>query len=196
MFSLSIFILLWLYGKYRIFGLEWQLCDDGLRILKSGQEIRFIPWKDIADIESGYKIIDGRDKKRFAITLPPIVRKDMVEKMYELKECKINPGSQNLRTTYFSKEPWGLKKFLLTTFLIVFGYVFVLVFAFIYLFLLAILDVLFPSLHISKNWWIALIAWTPFLASVFCFLYFDQRKWHLLEKLRNLFLGRDNPPKW
>jgi hypothetical protein len=82
---LGVFIFLWIYGKYRMFGFEWQLCDQGLRILRYGQEIRFIPWKDIADIENGYKIVDGRDDKKFYITLPPIVRKDFLEKIYELK---------------------------------------------------------------------------------------------------------------
>jgi ABC-type arginine/histidine transport system permease subunit len=50
---LGVFIFLWIYGKYRMFGFEWQLCDQGLRILRYGQEIRFIPWKDIADTENG-----------------------------------------------------------------------------------------------------------------------------------------------
>lgn len=82
---LGIFVYLWIYGKHRTFGFEWQLCDQGLRILRKGQEIRFIPWKDITDIEDDYKIIDGRDGKKFTITLPPTVRKDMIEKIYELK---------------------------------------------------------------------------------------------------------------
>ena len=82
---LGVFIFLWIYGKYRMFGFEWQLCNQGLRILRNGQEIRFIPWKDITDIEDDYKIIDGRDSKKFTITLPPTVRKSMIEKIYELK---------------------------------------------------------------------------------------------------------------
>ena len=86
----GIFIFLWTYGKYRIFGFEWQLHDDGLRILKNNREMRFIPWQDIGQIKNGYIVTDARDGKKFPITLPPRVRRDMVTKIYSMMNEKTN----------------------------------------------------------------------------------------------------------
>jgi hypothetical protein len=190
----GVFVLLWIYGKYAMFGLEWQLYDSGLRILKNGQEIRFIPWEDIASIQDARTIIDGRDNKRFAIALPPVIRKDMIEKMYELKERKIT-GDQNLRATYFSKEPRGVKGFLSAVCLEAIVLILFVMLLICHSFLLGILSVLFPGLHIRKDSWSGVTFLILFFVVFFCFLYFDIRKWCLLARLRTLFLG-DNLPKW
>jgi hypothetical protein len=86
----GIFIYLWIYGKYRIFGFEWQFHDDGLRILKNNREMRFIPWQDIRQIDDGYIVIDARDGKKFPITLSPRVRRDVVTKIYSMMNEKTN----------------------------------------------------------------------------------------------------------
>jgi hypothetical protein len=39
-FPLCTLVVLWSYGKWRVFGFEWHLHDDGLRIYKNHCEVR------------------------------------------------------------------------------------------------------------------------------------------------------------
>jgi len=85
---LCLLAVLWVYGKWRMFGFEWHLHDDGLRIYKNHHEIRYIPWENIAKIHRDYIIRDASDNKKFIITLPPPVRRDMLRKMQEIMDEK------------------------------------------------------------------------------------------------------------
>ena len=77
---LILLAVLWAYGKWRMFGFEWHLYEDGLRVFKNSSEIRYIPWENIAKIDHGYIIRDASDGKKFLITLPPPIRRDMLKK--------------------------------------------------------------------------------------------------------------------
>ncbi len=87
-FALGMLAFLWIYGKWKMFGFEWHLYDDGLRIFKNNQEIRHIPWENIAKIKQDYIIKDNKDGKKFLITLPPPVRRDMLKKIREIIDEK------------------------------------------------------------------------------------------------------------
>jgi hypothetical protein len=88
LFPMCLLAFLWVYGKWRMFGFEWHLHDDGLRIYKNHREIRYIPWENIAKINRDYIIKDASDGKKFIITLPPPVRRDMLRKMQEIMDEK------------------------------------------------------------------------------------------------------------
>jgi hypothetical protein len=85
---LCLLAVLWVYGKWRIFGFEWHLHDDGLRIYKNHREIKYIPWENIVKIDRGYIIRDVSDGKKFIITLPPPARRDMLIKIQEFMDEK------------------------------------------------------------------------------------------------------------
>jgi hypothetical protein len=68
----------WGYGKKRVFGMEWQLNEDGLHIFQNGSKIKYIPWEYVKITMNGISIKDTRDKMRFPITLPPRLRHNML----------------------------------------------------------------------------------------------------------------------
>ena len=81
LFALGLLAVLWIYGRWRVFGFEWRLYDDGLQILRESQEVRFLRWQDIAKIRKGGFVIVARDGSKFVITLPPPLQRTMRQRM-------------------------------------------------------------------------------------------------------------------
>lgn len=82
--SLGLLLAMWIYGECRTFGFEWRLYEDGLEILRKGQRVNFVDWKNIAKIETGALVIVTRDGSRFPITLSRPLQREMRQKILEI----------------------------------------------------------------------------------------------------------------
>lgn len=94
-FSLSVLAILWVYGKRRMFRMEWQIDESGLRILRGGHEVKHVPWGEVRIASNGLDVIDARDRKKSPVTLPPRVRHEMIAKLKAMHEQSLKNDSEN-----------------------------------------------------------------------------------------------------
>jgi len=85
-FSLIVFVILWIYGKYRTFGFEWRLYDDGIQILKDNREVKFVLWEDVARIRTCPLTIFTRDTSKLRVTLPPHLQRKMAKEIHDIMD--------------------------------------------------------------------------------------------------------------
>lgn len=83
-FSLVLFVILWMYGNYRIFGFEWRLYDEGVQILKDNHEVKFVLWEDVAKIKTIPLTIFTRDGSKLPVRVPPPIQREMVKEIHDI----------------------------------------------------------------------------------------------------------------